>query len=186
MTTGAYFVLLRKLLLQLDPRSVGVFLYHLEGDYPWVSAHGPWIEELTWSQLFIKLWGPGSDFDEEVPPSFRSRKIHLTDLSDLQRRIASQVPPEPWEDSQRERYETLLQSTGERALALLRGDAAALRETLDQVRLLLEPLARNRENAADAWERRAMEARQTAARYRSLLHFLNNPEQTNGTPEKTG
>jgi hypothetical protein len=183
MTTGAYFALLRELLLQLDPRSVGVFLYHLEGDYPRVLAHGLWIEELAWSQLFIKLWGPGANFDAEVPPSFRTRRQPLTDLADLQRRIASQVPPETWDFAQRERYEAVLRSTGERALALLRGDTTARRETLEQVLPLLEPLAQNRETAATSLELMAAEARQTAAHYRSLLRNLSSPD---GNPKKIG
>ena len=69
-------------------------------------------------------------------------------------------------------YEKTLQSTGERALALLREDPEARLITLGEVRQLLEPLARGREVAAEAWENLAREARDRAAEYRKQIHIL--------------
>lgn len=153
MTLREYFIALRKLLIQLDDRSLGMYVVQFMGEFcPGTRfLWGP--TEISWRELHDLLQPPPGREDEGTPSAPKLKRIH---------HLLAAVPTTFPRARDKENYESHVLIIGQRVRDLINEDPTALWNlNVERVRSLERTAERVEEIAREA-EFRAKNARESA------------------------
>lgn len=162
MTRAEYFTHLRAALLELDDRTMGIFLWHCVGPFPHVPTSIP--EELTILELYNRLF-------PVMTPEWGAAKVGANPSAASLQRSANRSSTllTSLKGGSLKRYESALLAIGQRARDLIQGDSTALWNVREERRRQLDREWASLDGYATQAEHTAMVARQRADTVRAEL-----------------
>lgn len=165
MIRSEYFIRLREVLLELDDRTLGVYLWHYTGPFPLPASEIP--PQLSFLELHDRLFPNMTPEDAQRNVGHKPTAQHLQHVVD--HRSSRVLDLLKNQGKALARYEDTIRTIGQQARDILQGDATALSNVEEQRRRQLNVEWTRLEGWALEAEKTAAERRQRADLVRAQL-----------------